>query len=242
MSAIVDTLRSIQKRDPAARSLVEIALLYPGVRAMAFHRLGHLLWRYDQHLLGRWVSEIGRFLSGIEIHPAAQIGKRLFIDHGHGVVIGETAAIGDDVTLYHGVTLGGLSPHDGIGGKRHPTLKDRVVIGAGAQILGPVTVQSCARIGANAVVTRDVPQGATMIGNPAQIAASRKRDGEDAFTPYGVTRKDLPDPTAKVIESLMAEIEALRVRLIEVEGAGDTVQPPPASRETDSTSDSADVR
>ena len=232
MSGLIDTLRSIQQRDPAARSVFEIALLYPGVRVMVFHRLAHFLWRHRLQLLGRLVSEIGRLLSGVEIHPAAQIGRRLFIDHGLGVVIGETAEIGDDVTLYHGVTLGGLSPHDGIGGKRHPTVKDRVIIGAGAQVLGPVMVNECARIGANAVVTRDVPQGTTVTGIPARVVAPRDSNTDDAFVPYGVTRKDLPDPTAKVIEGLMAEIESLRARLTSVENGGDAPEQAQAAAPT----------
>lgn len=218
MSKLIPLLRSIQARDPAATSLLQIALLYPGVRALAFHRCANFLWRHGLHFLGRLVSELGRFLSGIEIHPAARIGKHLFIDHGQGVVIGETAEVGDDVTLYHGVTLGGLSPHDGIGGKRHPTIGDRVVIGAGAQVLGPVTISRCARIGANAVVTKDMPRGAVALGSPARIIPVREPDVEDdVFAPYGVTRDDLPDPTAKVIEGLMTELETLRARLTIVE-------------------------
>ncbi len=213
MSDLIDTLRSIQKRDPAARSLLQIALLYPGVRALAFHRAANFLWRHGLEFLGRLVSEFGRLLSGVEIHPSARIGKRLFIDHGIGVVIGETARIGDDVTLYHGVTLGGLSPHDGIGGCRHPTILDRAVIGAGAQVLGPITVHECARVGANAVVTKDVPRGAMAVGIPARNINAPDDTTEDAFAPYGVTRKDLTDPTAKVIEGLMAEIEALRQQI-----------------------------
>jgi len=234
MSDMIETLRSIRTRDPAARSLLQIALLYPGVRALAFHRVANFLWRHGLFFLGRLVSELSRFLSGIEIHPAARIGRRLFIDHGLGVVIGETAEIGDDVTLYHGVTLGGLSPHDGIGGKRHPTIKDRAVIGAGAQVLGPVVVHECARIGANAVVTKDVPRGAIAIGIPARVITAPQEPVEDAFAPYGVTRDNLPDPTAKVIEGLMAEIAALRTRLSSVESAAaadsssGTVANPPA--------------
>lgn len=243
MSAFIDTLRSIQKRDPAARSLAEIAVLYPGVRALAFHRLAHSLWLINFTFLARLVSELGRLVSGIEIHPGAKIGNRLFIDHGLGVVIGETAEIGDDVTIYHGVTLGGLSPHDGVSGKRHPTLEDRVVIGAGAQVLGPVTVQHCARVGANAVVTRNVPQGATMIGNPAQIVTAKAAAEEDAFAPYGVTRKDLPDPTAKVIEGLMAELDTLRRRLDNQDDAQDLDAnadslPPPKDTEAPSEASS----
>lgn len=242
MSRLLALLRSIQARDPAAASLLQIALLYPGVRALGFHRLANFLWRHGLHFLGRFVSELNRLLSGIEIHPAARVGKHLFIDHGLGVVIGETAEIGDDVTLYHGVTLGGLSPHDGIGGKRHPTIGDRVVIGAGALILGPVTIHECARVGANAVVTKDVPRGALAIGSPARVMPVSEPDsGEDAFTPYGVTRDDLPDPTAKVIEGLMAELATLRTRLTAIEAqkgdssgsSEDTDDPPPGYTSSD---------
>lgn len=233
MSRLIPLLRSIQARDPAAASLVQIALLYPGVRALGFHRLANFLWRHELHFLGRLVSELSRLLSGIEIHPAARIGKHLFIDHGLGVVIGETAEIGDDVTLYHGITLGGLSPHDGIGGKRHPTIGDRVVIGAGAQVLGPVTINECARIGANAVVTKDVPRCGVAIGSPARVIPINGPDGtDDAFAPYGVTRDDLPDPTAKVIEGLMAELATLRTRVAAVESLEeDDSGSPPDSNE-----------
>lgn len=207
---MIQTLRSIQHRDPAAQSLAQIAFLYPGVRVMVFHRLANFLWRHGLLFLGRLVSELGRLVSGIEIHPGARIGARLFIDHGVGVVIGETAEIGDDVTLYHGVTLGGLSPHDGVGGNRHPKIMDRAVIGAGAQVLGPVVIHPCARVGANAVVTKDVPECAVAIGNPARVIAKSGSGDSDTFAPYGVTREDIPDPTAKVIEGLMGEIAALR--------------------------------
>lgn len=242
MSKLLALLRSIQDRDPAAASLLQIAMLYPGVRALGFHRVANFFWRHELHFLGRFVSELSRLLSGIEIHPSARIGRHLFIDHGLGVVIGETAKIGDDVTLYHGVTLGGLSPHDGIGGKRHPTIGDRVVIGAGAQVLGPVTIHECARIGANAVVTKDVPRGAVAIGSPARVIPVTSPDGdEDAFAPYGVTRDDLPDPTAKVIEGLMSELATLRARLAAVEARGgdgtnsppDTSEPPPGYKAND---------
>lgn len=221
MADLINTLRSIQQRDPAARSLVQIAVLYPGVRALAFHRLANFFWRHGLQFLGRFVSEISRLLSGIEIHPGARIGERLFIDHGMGVVIGETAEIGNDVTLYHGVTLGGVSPDDGLEGKRHPTIGDRAVIGAGAQVLGPITVHRCARVGANAVVTKDVAEGAIAVGIPARVLKPRTANDGDAFEPYGVTRDDVPDPTAKVIEGLMAEIEALRARVDAFESAGD---------------------
>src|SRR5215831_1717354 len=153
-------------RDPAARSRLEVVLCYPGFHALVYHRLAHWLWRHRWFLAGRFVSHVGRVLTGIEIHPGAHIGKRVFIDHGMGVVIGETAEIGDDCTLYHGVTLGGTSWNKG---KRHPTLGNGVVIGAGAKILGPILVGEGAKIGSNAVVVKEVPAGATAIGIPARI-------------------------------------------------------------------------
>lgn len=244
MMRLIPLLRSIQARDPAAASLIQIAILYPGVRALGFHRLANFMWRHELHFLGRLISELGRLLTGIEIHPAARIGKHLFIDHGVGVVIGETAEIGDNVTLYHGVTLGGLSPHDGVGGKRHPTIEDRAVIGAGAQILGPITISTCARIGANAVVTRDVPRGAVAIGTPARVISSPSAsDGEDVFAPYGVTRDDLSDPTAKVIEGLMTELETLRSRVATLEtGNQDELQSAPDQNTTSRTVTPGDPR
>lgn len=161
---------SMMARDPAARSRLEVILCYPGFHAVLIYRLAHGAWRRGFYVLGRWLSHLGRFLTGIEIHPGAEIGERLFIDHGMAVVIGETAVIGDDVTLYQGVTLGGTSLK---GGKRHPTLQDNVIVGAGAQVLGPITVAEGARIGANAVVLKDVPSGATMVGIPARPVVAR---------------------------------------------------------------------
>jgi serine O-acetyltransferase len=161
---------SMMARDPAARSRLEVVLCYPGFHALFFYRLGHAAWSRGFLLLGRWLTQLGRFLTGIEIHPGAQIGRRFFIDHGMGVVIGETAVIGDDVTLYQGVTLGGTSLK---GGKRHPTLMNKVIVGAGAQVLGPITVGEGARVGANAVVLKDVPAAATMVGIPARAVVDR---------------------------------------------------------------------
>ncbi len=210
-------LESIKARDPAARSLWEIALLYPGVRAIAFHRMANALWRSGFLFLGRFVSELGRWLSGIEIHPGATIGKRLFIDHGLGVVIGETAVIGDDVTLYHGVTLGGIAPADHPGGKRHPTVDNGAIIGAGAQVLGGITVGKGARVGANAVAVKDVPPGVTVVGIPAQVTGGRDTAKTDAFVPYGSPCDDLPDPTSRAICGLLNEVETLRHRVAELE-------------------------
>lgn len=210
-------LQSIKERDPAARSLLEIALLYPGVRALAFHRVAHAFWRLRLTFLARLVSEIGRWLSGIEIHPGAVIGKRLFIDHGTGVVIGETAIIGDDVTMYHGVTLGGVSTAK-TGERRHPIVEDKVIIGAGAQVLGPITVGYGARVGANAVAVRNVPPGVTVVGIPAQEALPRGAVKPETFVPYGSPCDDLPDPTSRAICGLLNEVEALRRRITQVEG------------------------
>lgn len=212
------TLESIKARDPAARSLTEVALLYPGLRVLAFHRLAHALWTSGFLFLARLVSELGRWLSGIEIHPGAVIGKRLFIDHGTGVVIGETAIIGDDVTLYHGVTLGGIAPGSMPQGRRHPIIEDGVIIGAGAQVLGGLTVGTGARVGANAVVVKDVPPGVTVVGIPAQVAVARSATKPD-FLPYGSPCDDLPDPTQRALCGLLNEVEALRRRVAQLEAA-----------------------
>ena len=185
-------LESIIKRDPAARDKLSIILTYPGVKAVFFHHLAHKIWSYKFYLIARMLSQFSRFLTGIEIHPAAKIGKNLFIDHGMGVVIGESSEIGNDVTLYHGVTLGGISPSensdDQRNSKRHPTLLDNVIVGSSAQILGPITVGECARIGANTVVLKDVPANATMVGNPAKNISTNT---DTSFKPYGV--RDIND-------------------------------------------------
>src|SRR5580704_7268038 len=164
LGGLVDYLDSVKARDPAPRTRWEV-LLYPGVWALAFHRLGHWLYRGELYFLARVINHLGRFLTAIDIHPGAEIGDNFFIDHGF-VVIGETAIVGDDVTIYQCVTLGGTNPTNGVAGKRHPTIGNGVIIGSGAQVLGPITVGDRARIGANAVVTRDVPAGATMTGIP----------------------------------------------------------------------------
>ena len=217
-SGLRATLESIKARDPAARSLAEVALLYPGVRALFFHRVAHAFWTSGFLFVGRLVSEIGRWLSGIEIHPGATIGKHLFIDHGAGVVIGETAIIGNDVTLYHGVTLGGIAPGSMPQGRRHPVVEDNVIIGAGAQVLGGITVGNGARVGANAVVVKDVPPGVTVVGIPAQVVAARTATKPD-FLPYGSPCDDLPDPTQRALCGLLNEVEALRRRVAELEAS-----------------------
>jgi serine O-acetyltransferase len=215
------------ERDPAARNTWEVITCYPGFHAMLFHRFAHWLWGVGLNWLARLVSHGSRWLTGIEIHPGATIGRRFFIDHGMGVVIGETAEIGDDCTLYHGVTLGGTSWNKG---KRHPTLGKGVVVGAGAKILGPITVGDGARIGSNAVVVKDVPPGATAIGIPARIIEAQ--DAQNGrFAAYAVV-KDLNDPMAKAlhelighsadidrrIEHILAELKRLGVRIDEKQG------------------------
>ena len=183
-------LESIIKRDPAAKSKLSIILTYPGAKAVFFHKIANFFAIAKFHLVARIISQFSRFLTGIEIHPKANIGKNLFIDHGMGVVIGETSEIGDNVTIYHMATLGGISPsvnsNEQRNIKRHPTLKDNVVVGSGAQILGPVTVGKNAKIGANAVITKDVPENAVMVGIPAKNVGETSGSDEN-FKPYGIT-------------------------------------------------------
>ena len=207
-TALRDEFRAIRTRDPAARGSLEIVLCYPGFHAVATYRVAHWLWRRRLKLLARWVMHLARWLTGIEIHPGATIGKRFFIDHGMGVVIGETADIGDDCFLYQGVTLGGTSLEPG---KRHPTLDDGVIVGAGAKVLGPITVGKNARVGANAVVVRDVPAGATVVGIPAR-EAGQSSHGRAKFTAYG-TPLDARDPNALAMERMAADIAELSDRL-----------------------------
>ena len=187
-------IKSIMDRDPAAKSSLGIILTYPGVKAIFFHRIANFFSKAGFALIARIVSQSSRFLTGIEIHPAAKIGKNFFIDHGMGVVIGETAEIEDNVTLYHSVTLGGISPSTNSGEqrgiKRHPTLKNNVVVGSGAQVLGPIIVGEFAKIGANAVVTRDVPEHAIMVGVPAKNIKTKSEIKDTSFKPYGIIDED----------------------------------------------------
>jgi len=189
-------LQSVIDRDPAAKSKLSVILTYPGVKAVLFHQIAHFFSVAKFNLIARVISQFSRFLTGIEIHPAAKIGKKFFIDHGMGVVIGETSEIGDNVTIYHMVTLGGISPSINSDNqrqvKRHPTLKDNVVIGSGAQVLGPITVGENAKIGANAVVTKDVPANAVMVGIPAKNANEDGSKTDTSFKPYGVEVDDIP--------------------------------------------------
>lgn len=211
---LIAYLDSIKARDPAPRSRAEI-LLYPGVWALGFHRVAHRLFRARLYFLARAVNHFSRFLTAIDIHPGARIGKNFFIDHGF-TVIGETAEIGDDVTIYQCVTLGGTDPANGIAGKRHPTISDGAILGSGSQVLGPVVVGARARIGANAVVTKDVPEGAVMIGIPARQTLIDAREYQKRFTPYGTPCCDALDPATQKLELLQCEVEQLHQRLAEL--------------------------
>jgi serine O-acetyltransferase len=209
--AIRDDVRTVLERDPAARSKLEVLLCYPGVHALAMHRLGHRFWRAGWLTLARFISHVCRFLTGIEIHPAARLGPGLFIDHGMGLVIGETTEVGRNVTLLQGVTLGGTSLKRE---KRHPTLGDNVVVGTGAAVLGAITIGDGSRIGAGSVVVRDVPPNSVVVGVPGRITY---RDGQRVGGEIDMNQADLPDPVAKAIEQLLdrirmleGEIEALR--------------------------------
>ncbi len=214
---IREDVSSVFARDPAARNTFEVLTNYPGLHALLLHRLAHKVWLGGFKWLARCISTFSRWLTGIEIHPGATIGRRFFIDHGMGVVIGETAEIGDDVTLYQGVTLGGTTLNKG---KRHPTLGNGVIVGAGAKVLGPFTVGDNAKVGSNAVVTKAVPEGATVVGIPGRII--RKRQVDEArrqamaekmgFDAYAVT-SDMPDPTAQAITAMLDHLHAVEFRI-----------------------------
>ena len=196
-----EDLSVVFQRDPAARNYFEILTTYPGVHALILHRLAHFLWSIKLKLIARIFSHLGRILTGIEIHPGAQIGRRFFIDHGMGVVIGETAIIGDDCTLYHGVTLGGTTWKKG---KRHPTLRDNVVIGAGAKVLGPITLGNNSKVGSNAVVVTDIPNDSTAVGIPAKIIESGEKLKK--FSAYAV-EKNSQDPVLQSIDEILKTLE-----------------------------------
>ena len=207
-------IQSVLDRDPAARSALEVALLYPGLHALWAHRVAHALWTRGFKLLGRWISQLARGITGIEIHPGAKIGPGFFIDHGMGVVIGETAEIGANVTLYHGVTLGGTSLSKS---KRHPTLEDNVVAGAGAKVLGAITIGANSRIGANAVVVRSVPPNSVVVGVPGQIVRRREEHvSEKPDLDHGV----MPDMIGASVISLMARVNALEQLIVRHESNG----------------------
>jgi serine O-acetyltransferase len=216
-----EDLACIRERDPAARSTWEVVTCYPGLHALWLYRLAHALWARQWHWAGRMVSTVARFVTGVEIHPGAVIGRRVFIDHGHGVVIGETAEVGDDSTIYQGVTLGGTSLARGT--KRHPTLGRGVIVGAGAKVLGSFTVGDGARVGSNAVVVKEVPPGATAVGNPARIlrrraAAAGERSAQPAgFSAYGLS-PDADDPLARTLQGLSEQLARQQQRIDDLAG------------------------
>lgn len=204
---IKEEINTVFQRDPAARSTLEIIFCYPGFHALIFYRFSHWLWEKKLYFLGRFVSHIGRFLTGIEIHPGAKIGKNFFIDHGMGVVIGETAEIGDNVTIYHGVTLGGVSLNKG---KRHPTIGNNVIIGSGAKILGPFKVGDNSKIGSNSVVVKEVPENSTVVGIPGRVVSGDRKIDFD----HG----NLPDPVAKAIECIIERVVEIEKEVMEIKG------------------------
>jgi len=213
---LISDIDAYVERDPATTSRFEVLIAHTGLHAVAWHRLSHWLWHHNLKLVARFVAWFSRWLTGIEIHPAAVVGERLVIDHGMGVVIGQTAEIEDDVTLYHGVTLGGIAPavdsqaqrHT----KRHPTVKSGAIVGSGAQVLGPITVGVNSRVGANAVVVKDVPEGCTVVGIPARPVPSASCQAE-GFAAYGTPTEDLPDPVQRAVDGLLGEISRLRARI-----------------------------
>lgn len=212
-----EIISTYRQRDPAARSSLEVLLCYPGVHALLWHKLGHGLWIRGLRLPGRFASHLGRWLTGIEIHPAAQIGRRLIIDHGMGVVIGETAIVGDDVYLYHQVTLGGTSSERG---KRHPTVGNGVIVGAGAKILGDIIIGDGARVGANAVVVQPVAAGETVVGIPARPIERdplKKAQRQPSFVAYGTPCEGTMDPIVCAVETLRAEVLMLEARVSELQ-------------------------
>jgi serine O-acetyltransferase len=208
--SIPEDIASVFDRDPAAKSVLEILLCYSGLHALWFYRLNHWLWNHSMRLLSRWLSQVARLLTGIEIHPAAQIGRRLFIDHGMGVVIGETSVIGDDVTLYQGVTLGGTGKEKS---KRHPTIGNGVVIGAGARVLGNIRVGDNSRVGAGSVVLRDVPDNATIVGVPGHIVL---RSGQRVVI---TDPEQIHDPLSEALAAVATQVKDLKERLQKLEGS-----------------------
>ncbi|OQY18340.1 MAG: serine O-acetyltransferase [Desulfobacteraceae bacterium 4572_35.1] len=207
-----EDIDAVFQRDPAVRSKLEVVVCYPGFHALQLHRMSHKLWQLKMYFIARFVSQLGRFLTGIEIHPGAKIGRGFFIDHGMGVVIGETAEIGDNCTLYHGVTLGGTSWAKE---KRHPTLGDNVVIGSGAKVLGPFLVGSGSKIGSNSVVVKEVPENATVVGIPGKIVSSIKQQQQQQQRP-DLEHGQLPDPQAQTINSLTDKVKKLEQQLSEM--------------------------
>src|SRR5579859_121728 len=220
LSLIREDISTVMEHDPAAKSRLEIFLCYSGLHAVWFYRVNHWLWNHRLFLAGRWLSQAARLLTGIEIHPGAKIGRRLFIDHGMGVVIGETTIVGDDVTLYQGVTLGGTGKEHG---KRHPTLEDGVVVGGGAKILGNIIVGKNCRIGAGSVVLRNVPENSTVVGVPGHIVF---REGKRVII---TDPKQINDPLSEALAAVAAEVERLRERVTQLEGSEASTSPFAAS-------------
>jgi serine O-acetyltransferase len=216
LSLIREDVSNVMEHDPAAKSRLEVFLCYSGLHAVWFYRVTHWLWNHRLFLAGRWLSQAARLLTGIEIHPGAKIGRRLFIDHGMGVVIGETSIVGDDVTLYQGVTLGGTGKEHG---KRHPTLEDNVVVGGGAKLLGNIVVGKNCRIGAGSVVLRNVPENSTVVGVPGHIIF---REGKRVVI---TDPKQINDPLSEALAAVAAEVEKLRARVRKLEGAEETMEP-----------------
>jgi len=219
LALIREDVATVMERDPAAKSRVEVFLCYSGLHAVWLYRVNHWLWNHRWFLLARWLSQVARFLTGIEIHPAAKIGRRLFIDHGMGVVIGETTIVGDDVSLFQGVTLGGTGKEHG---KRHPTIDDNVVIGGGAKILGNITVGKNSRIGAGSVVLRNVPDNSTVVGVPGHIIF---REGKRIVI---TDPKQIADPLSEALAAVATEVSKLRERVQQLEGAEAKSEPIPA--------------
>ena len=219
MSKIIDLIDSYIERDPAAKGRIETVLTSPGLHAIGIYKLSNFFWSIKLTLLARILSYIGRLITGIEIHPAAEIGSRLFIDHGMGVVIGETASIGNDVTIYHGVTLGGVSPSEDsasqVNKKRHPTLEDKVIIGSGAQILGPITIGQNSKVGSNSVVSKNIEANKSVIGNPARYTVVQNSSGVKKFRAYGLSKGD--DSRAATVEQLEIDNVDLKKRIEKLE-------------------------
>jgi serine O-acetyltransferase len=213
---MIEDIRSVFKRDPAARNVFEIITCYSGVQAVIIYRFTHLLWRYKLYWLARFISTLARWITGIEIHPGAVIGRRFFIDHGMGVVIGETAEIGDDCMMYHGVTLGGTQTRDKV--KRHPTLKDGVIIGAGAKILGPITLGKNVRVGSNSVVVRSIDDNCTVVGIPGRVLKKKVSD-DGQFDSYAAsTSSSANDPTVQAVNSIIERLADLDEQIANLSG------------------------
>jgi len=217
LSRFKEDIKAVFDRDPAARTLLEVIFCYPGLHAIWFHRISHFFWKHEFLFFGRLISQFGRFFTGIEIHPGAKIGKGFFIDHGMGVVIGETAEIGNNVTLYHGVTLGGVSWEKT---KRHPTIGDNVVIGSGAKVLGPFTVGKGSRIGSNSVVVKEVPANSTVVGIPGRVVMAAEKPLEKMDLEHG----NLPDPEAKAISCLFEQIRELERKFTTLSNEHETLK------------------